>query len=71
MKRVSRTIEDVPTYGFHLWHTLVMKVIRNEGEEDSSKKTSEQYRMKAEAQGGDDMEIVEVRLTDTADAVPV
>lgn len=71
MDKVREASEDVFNYGFNVWDLQVMEETGNETYVSSSKRTFEQKLKKAEGQGGDDKEILEVLVTNRADVMSV
>lgn len=67
--KASETLAAVFPYRSFVWESQAMKAIDNKRNECTSKNNSEQDFQEPERQGRDDMEIVEVRVTDEADSM--
>lgn len=63
------TLGNKSLYCFYVWGSQAIKLIGNETNASSSKNASEQDRTKVECQSRDDVEIVEVLMTDSVDTM--
>lgn len=59
------------SYGFHVWDFQDIKYIGMRSTDFSLKNTSEKERTEKENNAEDDMEIVEVRITNSVDLISV
>lgn len=71
MHEVPESSGDAYEYGFYVWDSEAIKVVINKSNKLSSKNTSEQDEKGGKGPGGDDMELVEVHVTNTVHAMSV
>lgn len=69
--KVLVALGDVPTYGLYAWHCQATTAIIVTTMDYSSNRKYKMDQTEKEDKGQDDMEIVEVPLTDIVDAIPV